>query len=163
MGAEWSDESSRNSRVITTATVSKLEASLREYLRRVEAGEEVLIAEPGRRVAKLIAGVGAESLPQYLAAVEKERVVERGSWRLPKNSWTLPRPRDPEGSMVRAALRARQEGWSSVRDTSATVPLCPSEPRSSAVPGNTCGETFGVLRRPLVRYHIQRRIDTPPS
>ena len=36
-----------------TATVSKLKASLSEYLRQVKAGEEVLVTERGRPIAKL--------------------------------------------------------------------------------------------------------------
>ena len=34
---------------MTTATVSKLKASLSEYLRRVKAGEEVLVSERASR------------------------------------------------------------------------------------------------------------------
>ncbi len=36
-----------------TTTVSKLKASLSEYLRSVKAGEEVLVTERGRPIAKL--------------------------------------------------------------------------------------------------------------
>jgi len=36
-----------------TATVSKLKASLSEYLREVKASEEVLVTERGRLIAKL--------------------------------------------------------------------------------------------------------------
>ena len=35
-----------------TATVSKLKASLSEYLRQVKAGEEVLVTERGRPIAR---------------------------------------------------------------------------------------------------------------
>ena len=43
---------------MTTATVSKLKASLSEYLRRVKAGEEVLVSERGRPIAKLVPVTG---------------------------------------------------------------------------------------------------------
>lgn len=94
-----------------TATVSRLKASLSEYLRRVKAGEEVLITERGRPIAKLAPAVGADTLPDHLVAMEKQGLVKRGSGKLPKDFWDLPRPKDPKGSVVRTVLREREEGW----------------------------------------------------
>ena len=51
---------------MTTATV-ELKASLSEYLRRVKAGEEVLVSERGRSIAKLVPVTGADALPDHLA------------------------------------------------------------------------------------------------
>jgi len=94
-----------------TATVSRLKASLSEYLRQVKAGEEVLVTERGRPIAKLTPAVGSSSLPQHLAEMEKQGLVKIGPGRLPKGFWDLPRPKDPKGLIVKSLLREREEGW----------------------------------------------------
>jgi prevent-host-death family protein len=94
-----------------TTTVSKLKASLSEYLRRVKAGEEVLVTERGRPIAKLAPAVSSEILPEQLLAMEKEGLIKLGSGKLPKDFWELPRPKDPKGLVVKAVLREREEGW----------------------------------------------------
>jgi prevent-host-death family protein len=94
-----------------TATVSKLKASLSEYLRRVKAGEEVLVIERGRPIAKLSPAVSSQTLPQHLAEMEKHGLVKLGSGNLPKGFWDLPRPKDPKGLTVKAVLEERETGW----------------------------------------------------
>lgn len=94
-----------------TATVSKLKASLSEYLRRVKAGEEVLVTERGRPIAKLAPVGSSHALPKHLVEMEKQGLVRLGSGKLPKGFWGLPRPKDPKGSVVKAVLRERGEGW----------------------------------------------------
>ena len=94
-----------------TATVSKLKASLSEYLRQVKAGEEVLVTERGRPVAKLSPAKGMPTLTQHLAEMEKQGLVKCGSGKLPKGFWNLPRPKDPKGLISKAALKEREEGW----------------------------------------------------
>ena len=94
-----------------TVTVSKLKASLSEYLRRVKAGEEVLVIERGRPIAKLTPATGVETLPDYLRALEKQGLVKIGSGKLPRNFWRLPRPKDPKGKVFQAVLREREGGW----------------------------------------------------
>jgi prevent-host-death family protein len=96
--------------IMKTATVSKLKASLSEYLRQVKAGEEVLVTERGRPIAKLTPAVSSAVLPQHLAEMEKQGLVKIGRGRLPKNFWALPRPKDPKGLVVKALLRERDEG-----------------------------------------------------
>ena len=91
-------------------TVSKLKASLSEYLRQVKAGEEVLVTERGRPVAKLTPAVGADTLPEHLVEMEKQGLIKRGSGKLPKGFWDLPRPKDPKGLVVRAVLQERKAG-----------------------------------------------------
>jgi prevent-host-death family protein len=94
-----------------TATVSKLKASLSEYLRQVKAGEEVLVTERGRPIARLGPAVSSETLPQQLVEMEKQGLIKIGSRKLPKNFWALPRPKDPKGLVVKTVLREREEGW----------------------------------------------------
>ena len=92
---------------MTTATVSKLKASLSEYLRRVKAGEEVLVSERGRSIAKLVPVTGADALPDHLAEMARQGLVRVGSRRLSRAFWSLPRPRDPKASVRRALLEER--------------------------------------------------------
>jgi prevent-host-death family protein len=61
-----------------TASVAKLKASLSEYLRQVKAGEEVLVTERGKPVAKLTPTDSSEVLPEYLREIEKHGFVKRG-------------------------------------------------------------------------------------
>jgi prevent-host-death family protein len=67
-----------------TASVAKLKASLSEYLRQVKAGEEVLMTERGKPVAKLTPTDSSEALPEYLREMEKHRFVKRGIGKLAK-------------------------------------------------------------------------------
>ena len=94
-----------------TTTVSKLKASLSKYLRSVKAGEEVLITERGRPIAKLTPAEKSEMLPDELIEMEKHGLIKLGSGKLPKGFWELPRPKDPKGLVIKAVLRERKEGW----------------------------------------------------
>jgi prevent-host-death family protein len=96
---------------MTTATVSKLKASLSEYLRRVKAGDEILVTERGRAIARLLPVGRSESLPARLVEMERQGLVKIGTGKLPRGFWNMPRPRDPKGGVVKAVLRARGEGW----------------------------------------------------
>ena len=95
---------------MTTATVSKLKASLSGYLRRVKAGEEVLVSERGRPIAKLVPVTGADALPDHLAEMVRQGQARVGSRRLSRAFWSLPRPRDPKGRVLRALLEEREQG-----------------------------------------------------
>ena len=94
-----------------TTTVSELKAFLSKYLRSVKAGEEVLVTERGRPIAKLIPAQSSEMLPDELIEMEKQGLIRLGPGKLPKGFWELPRPKDPKGLVARAALREREEGW----------------------------------------------------
>jgi prevent-host-death family protein len=94
-----------------TTTVSKLKASLSEYLRQVKAGEEVLITERGRPIARLSPPAGSQTPPQYLLEMEKQGLIKIGTGKLPENFWDLPRPEDPEGRVMKAVLEEREKGW----------------------------------------------------
>lgn len=93
-----------------TATVSKLKASLSEYLRQVKAGEEVLVTERGRPIAKLTPAVGASALAKELVEMEKQGLVKIGRGKLPKDFWDLPRPKDPKGRVSQSLLHERDQG-----------------------------------------------------
>ena len=94
-----------------TATVLKLKASLNEYLRSVKAGEEIMITERGRPIAKLTPTKDPVALADRLAEMEKHGLIKLGSGKLPKGFWNLPRPKDPKGLVAKAALQEREQGW----------------------------------------------------
>ena len=93
-----------------TTTVSKLKASLSEYLRQVKAGEEVLVTERGRPIARLGPTVGSKMLPEHLVEMEKQGLIKLGVGKLPKDFWKMPRPKDPKGLVLKALLQEREEG-----------------------------------------------------
>jgi prevent-host-death family protein len=95
---------------MTTATVSKLKASLSAYLRRVKAGEEVLVSERGRPIAKLVPVSSSEGLPDHVTALVKQGLARVGSRPLSRDFCKLPRPMDPKGQVLRALLEEREQG-----------------------------------------------------
>ena len=94
-----------------TTTVSQLKMSLSAYLRQVKAGEEVVITEHGRPIARLLPLASPEPLPEYLKDLEEKGLLKRGEKSLPKDFWDLPRPSDPQAVVRSAVLREREEGW----------------------------------------------------
>ncbi|MCK6553606.1 type II toxin-antitoxin system prevent-host-death family antitoxin [Candidatus Binatia bacterium] len=95
--------------MVKTAAVAELKAHLSRFLRRVKAGDEILVTERDVPVARIVpvAPVGDERL----RGLERQGLVKIGSGKLPKDFWTRPRGEDPRG-LVRAAVgEEREEGW----------------------------------------------------
>jgi prevent-host-death family protein len=90
-----------------TAAIGELKAQLSRYLKRVRAGEEILVTDRGVPVARLVPVGGGDR--DELRDLERQGLARVGRGVLPKNFWELPRPRDPEGR-VRGAVRAEREG-----------------------------------------------------
>ncbi len=95
---------------MTVTTVSKLKASLSEFLRRVKAGEEVLVTERGRVIARLSPPVSSPELPESLRELELQGLVKLGTGKLPRDFWHMPRPKDPKGLVMKTLLEERAEG-----------------------------------------------------
>lgn len=93
-----------------SASVSKLKASLSEYLRAVKGGEEVIITERDKPVASLvpIAGTGVASI--HMRELVKQGLAKPGR-ALPESFWDLPRPGDPQGLARKAASEEREAGY----------------------------------------------------
>ena len=81
--------------VVQTTTVSQLKTSLRACLRQVKAGEEVIITEHGRPIARLLPIAHPRSSPEYLKDMEQKGLLKRGAKPLPADFWDLPRPAAP--------------------------------------------------------------------
>lgn len=92
-----------------TITVSQLKMSLSACLRQVKAGEELVITERGRPIARLLP-LNSASLPGHLRDLEEKGFLKRGEKPLPVDFWHLPRPADPQAAVRSALLREREEG-----------------------------------------------------
>ncbi len=96
-----------------TTGVTELKASLSEMLARVKSGEEILITEHGRPIARLM------PLPALDMDAAMVDLVRKGLVKPPERPfdeeweewWNLPRPEDPEGLALRALLEERRSGW----------------------------------------------------
>ena len=94
-----------------TAKVSELKASISEYLSKVKAGEEVIVTDRGKPIAKIIPlKRGDIEIPAHLLTLEKAGLVRIGAGRLPADFWDMPRPKDKKGLALSAMLREREEG-----------------------------------------------------
>ena len=92
-----------------TAAVSELKARLSEYLHKAKAGEEVLITDRGKAVARL-SPIPPTRTRESLMSMEKQGLIRLGSGKLPKNFWTMPRAEDPEGLVLKALFEEREDG-----------------------------------------------------
>jgi prevent-host-death family protein len=92
--------------------VAELKASLSAYLAKVKAGEEVLVTERGKAVAKLVPLPRREGISEEILDLERRGIVRiRGRGRIPDDFWSLPRPADPDGLFLKALLEEREAGW----------------------------------------------------
>ena len=60
-----------------TTTVSQLKMSLSAYLRQVKAGEEVVITEHGRPIARLLPLSSPVPFPEHLRDLEEKGLLKR--------------------------------------------------------------------------------------
>jgi prevent-host-death family protein len=79
--------------------VSTLKATLSACLAKVKAGDEVLVMERGKPIAKLVP----------LAKDGDGGLVRVGSGKLPTGFWKLPRPKDRKRRALQALLAERAE------------------------------------------------------
>src|SRR2546427_4622358 len=88
-----------------SATVSKLKATLSEHLARVKAGEEVIVTERGKPIAKIVPfGRDHAEIPAHLLELARAGLIRLGSGKLPKGFWKMPRPAVPGAAGVKAVL-----------------------------------------------------------
>ena len=89
---------------MVVASVATLKASLSELLAGVKAGEEVVITERGRPVARIVPyEPGGDELDDLVRAGQMRRPRSH----LPPDFWTRPRPADPGGRLLRTLLEER--------------------------------------------------------
>ncbi len=88
-----------------------MKARLTTYLKRVKAGDEVLITERGQPVAKLVPLDGAEKRGPRRERLAKAGLLQLGRGRVPKSCLSAPAGPSKIGEEVLAALLSeRAEG-----------------------------------------------------
>ena len=91
--------------------VADLKTRLSEHLNRVKAGEEIVITEHGRPIARLVPLAGSTARDARV-----QDLVRRGVLRPPEKPLDIKvildprRPKDPQRAVLRALLEERQEG-----------------------------------------------------
>ena len=93
-----------------TTAISELKAHLSEYLNQVKSGDEVLVTDRGKPVARIIPISGKKRSQGSFSRLQKEGLIKLGSGKLPKDFWTLPRAEDPQGLVLKALLEERESG-----------------------------------------------------
>ena len=94
-----------------TTPVSELMATLSEQLARVKAGEEVVVTERGRPIAKIVA-LSSETmgLSAHMSELARNGLIRLGTGKISKDIWRLPRPIDKGGQALKALLDEREQG-----------------------------------------------------
>jgi prevent-host-death family protein len=93
-----------------SAAVAELKASLSRYLAGVKAGEQLVITERGKPIAKIVPiRVGDSEEERRLHELEARGLVRLGSARLPRAFWSAPRASDPAAEVRRALLEEREQ------------------------------------------------------
>lgn len=92
-----------------SAAVAELKAHLSRFLRRVKAGEEIVITERNVPVARIVPVPVATD--DRLRALERQGLVRMGTGKLPKDFWKRPRGKDEKGLVRAAVAEEREEGW----------------------------------------------------
>jgi len=92
-------------------SISKLKATLSACLERVKAGEEILVTERGKTIAKLVpVSRSDQGMPDKMLDLERAGIVRLGMAELPRNFWKLPRPDDTASRGLAILLEDREDG-----------------------------------------------------
>ena len=94
--------------MIRTVSVTELKARLSAFLDIIRRGDEVLVTDRGRPIARLAPVTGAR-----LVEGRREELLRTGRMRaprakLPKDFWERKRPDDPKGRGLAALLAERE-------------------------------------------------------
>jgi prevent-host-death family protein len=92
------------------ASVSQLKTSLSAYLLGVKNGEEVLVTERGRPIARLVPARGAEGASDRTRRLIRAGILRPGTGRLPRELLKPSPVADPEGKTLRGLLEERRGG-----------------------------------------------------
>jgi prevent-host-death family protein len=92
------------------AAVSTLKATLSACLAKVKAGDEVLVVERGKPIAKLVPLSKGSHENDTLRDLARAGLVRLGTGKLPAGFWKLPRPKDRKRRGLQALLADRAEG-----------------------------------------------------
>jgi antitoxin (DNA-binding transcriptional repressor) of toxin-antitoxin stability system len=94
---------------VEKATISELKNQLSAYLKKVRAGETVLIYDRDQPIARLERVTGLARPDEHLIELERSGLVRRARTPVPLELLRGPAPR-PKRSVVQALLDERREG-----------------------------------------------------
>ncbi|MGH7553770.1 MAG: type II toxin-antitoxin system Phd/YefM family antitoxin [Longimicrobiales bacterium] len=92
-------------------SVAELKARLSEFLAAAKAGEDVVVTERGRPVARLTGLQGSLSSEARVEALLRAGLVRPPRGRLRPKFLELPRPADPQGRSLELVREEREGGW----------------------------------------------------
>lgn len=93
---------------MVTASISELKNRLSEYLRKVQAGETVVVLDRNRPIARIERIVGKEADEARLSRLEAAGLIKRATKPLPLDLLRSPPPKSKR-SVVEALLEERYE------------------------------------------------------
>ena len=96
---------------MTTTSISDLKARLSGYIDMVRQGEDVLITDRGRVVARLAPVGGAVLEDSRRDLLIRTGRIRPASAPLPEDFWDEPHPQDADGRSLAALLDDRSSGW----------------------------------------------------
>lgn len=90
-------------------SIAILKARLSEYLDTVKSGEEIIVTDRGKPVARLLPVGGSDQIESRMVELVRAGLARPPREPLGKDFWKLPRPKDPEGKALAALLEERAE------------------------------------------------------
>jgi antitoxin (DNA-binding transcriptional repressor) of toxin-antitoxin stability system len=69
------------------------------------------VTERGAPIARIVPLRSRDAATAGWEELERAGLIRRPTRRLDESFWALPRPADPEGSVLAALLAEREEGW----------------------------------------------------
>lgn len=93
-----------------TAEVTELQAALRRYLEQVQAGEDVVVSDRGKEIARLVPvqRPGPAMSDEYTDLVARGLLIPAKRQASPDDLRELPRLADPDGLLLKALLDERE-------------------------------------------------------
>jgi prevent-host-death family protein len=93
--------------------IAELKAHLREWLIRVQQGEEIIVTNQGRPVARLVPAdrSGRDHSDSHLLDLQRRGLIRVGAGTLPDEFWSIDYPPDARGLVAAALEEERAEGY----------------------------------------------------
>lgn len=92
------------------ASIASLKARLSEYLAAAKAGEEIIVTDRGRPVARLGPISAIAQREARVSALVRAGLARPAARKLPADFWSRPRVADPKGRVLAALIGERAEG-----------------------------------------------------
>jgi len=93
---------------VRKASIAALRAHLSKYVEAASAGEEVLVTDHRKPVARLVPVAAPHRMEARLVEMARAGLVRLPIRRLPAGFWDRPRPRDAAGRALAALIDARR-------------------------------------------------------